>query len=162
MIHAPTACLWFDGRVEEAAAFYVATFPGSRVVRTTRYGPAAAEASGRPEGDVLTVDLELNGAPFQLLNGGPLFSFDEAISFVVRCDTQTEIDTLWEGLVVDGGAHSRCGWLKDRFGVSWQIVPANMDTFFDTSTPEQLERVMVAVMGMSKLEMAALERAAAG
>ncbi len=152
----PTPCLWFDTDGEEAARFYTSVFPNSRVIRTTHYGSAGPRA----EGLVMTVEFELDGQPFIALNGGPEFRFDEAISFAVECETQEELDRYWETLS-DGGEQGPCGWLKDRFGVSWQIVPRVLNELVADPDREKGQRVMAAMLGMRKLEIAALERAAA-
>src|SRR2546425_1236232 len=120
-----TACLWFDGNAEEAVDFYISVFPNARTVSITRYSEEVSKAAGRPAGTVMTVGFELNGQRFLALNGGPLFKFSEAISFMVNCDTQQELDTYWLKLS-EGGEESYCGWLKDKFGLSWQIVPTVM------------------------------------
>lgn len=131
--------LWFDDNAEEAVNFYISIFKNSRIVHVARYGEAGAQVSGRPEGTVMTVAFELEGQAFVALNGGPLFTFSPAISFVVNCGTQKEIDELWEKLS-EGGASEQCGWLKDRYGVSWQIVPAVIGELM--SDPAKGERVL--------------------
>jgi predicted 3-demethylubiquinone-9 3-methyltransferase (glyoxalase superfamily) len=151
-------CLWFDDQAAEAAAFYTSIFPDSRIVRTTHYTEAGYEIHHRPAGSVMTIAFEIAGQPFTALNGGPLFEFSEAISFEVRCDTQQEIDRYWESLC-KGGQPGPCGWLKDKFGVSWQIVPATLDELFTDDDPARSTRVMQAMLGMGKLDMAALESA---
>ena len=150
--------LWFDDRAEEAMNFYVSVFKNARAGAVTRYGAAAARVSGKPEGSVLTATFEIEGQEFTALNGGPQFTFSEAVSFLVRCDTQEEIDDLWSKLT-DGGEESMCGWLKDRFGVSWQIVPAALEGMIEGDDPARSERVMVAMLEMRKLDMARLEQA---
>ena len=152
----PKPCLWFDTDGEEAARFYTSVFPNSRVTRTTHYGSAGPRADGL----AMTVEFELDGQPFTALNGGPEFRFDEAISFAVECETQEELDRYWETLS-DGGEQGPCGWLKDRFGVSWQIVPRVLNELVADQDREKGQRVMAAMLGMRKLEIAALERAAA-
>jgi predicted 3-demethylubiquinone-9 3-methyltransferase (glyoxalase superfamily) len=149
-------CLWFDDRAEEAASFYTSVFPRSKVTDVARYGPSAAKASGRPEGSVMTVGFELDGQPFLALNGGPAFQFSEAISLMVDCEDQKEIDGYWESLS-RGGEEGPCGWLKDRFGLSWQVVPKSMPQML--RDPKKAERVMAALLGMRKIDLAALERA---
>ena len=153
-----TPFLWFDSQAEEAARFYVSIFRNSRIVTTTHYGKAAAEASGRPQGSVMTVKFLLGGQEFVALNGGPPFKPNEAISFVVNCETQEEIDEFWEKLS-EGGETGECGWLKDKFGVSWQVVPAILGELVADSDPEKSERVMRALVHMKKLDLKALERA---
>jgi len=151
-----TPCLWFDEQGEEAANFYTGIFENSRILHVSRYGSAGP----RPEGMVMMVSFELDGQEFLALNGGPEFTFDEAVSFQVNCDTQEEIDRFWTALS-DGGEEGPCGWLKDKFGLSWQIVPATlmMETLRDPDT-EKVQRVMKAVLGMGKLDIAELRRAA--
>jgi predicted 3-demethylubiquinone-9 3-methyltransferase (glyoxalase superfamily) len=144
--------LWFDDRAEEAAKFYTSIFENSRIVNVTRYDEAAAEVSGRPAGTVMTVAFELEGQAFTALNGGPLFRFTEAISFVVSCRTQQEVDEFWEKLS-EGGEKGRCGWLKDRYGVSWQIVPTILNELLTDNDPERSRRVLKAVLQMDKLDI---------
>jgi predicted 3-demethylubiquinone-9 3-methyltransferase (glyoxalase superfamily) len=153
----PKPCLWFDTDGEEAARFYTSVFPNSTIPRTTHYGSAGP----RPEGLVMTVEFELDGQPFIALNGGPEFRFSEAVSFEVECETQDEVDRYWRTLS-DGGEQGPCGWLKDRFGVSWQIVPRVLNELVAGPDREKAQRVMAAMLGMRKLEIAGLERAAAG
>jgi len=154
-------CLWFDHQAEEAARFYVGVFPGSRVNLVTRYGEVGKEIHGRPPGSVMTVEFELQGQPFTALNGGPLFSFSEAVSFQVLCDGQGEIDAYWAALTA-GGSESQCGWLKDRFGLSWQVVPRDMEALFRGADQAATERVMAALFPMKKLDWAALQAAHRG
>jgi predicted 3-demethylubiquinone-9 3-methyltransferase (glyoxalase superfamily) len=156
-------CLWFDDQGEDAARFYTGIFPNSRIVATTRYGAAGFEVHGRPAGSVMTVAFELDGQPFTALNGGPVFTFNEAISFEVRCADQAEIDRYWERLGEGGDpAAQQCGWLKDRYGVSWQIVPAEMDELFADAESPATQRAMSAMLQMKKLDIAGLRRAYAG
>jgi predicted 3-demethylubiquinone-9 3-methyltransferase (glyoxalase superfamily) len=156
-----TPMLWFDTEAEEAARFYTSIFDDSKIENITHYGDAAAEASGRPKGSVMTVEFEIEGQKFVGLNGGPQFQFSEAISFVVNCKDQKEVDALWEKLTAGGGQPSVCGWLKDRFGLSWQIVPARFWELME-GDPKRGERVMAALMQMTKIDLAALEKAAKG
>jgi predicted 3-demethylubiquinone-9 3-methyltransferase (glyoxalase superfamily) len=151
-----TPCLWFDTEGEEAARFYTSVFPNSRIVDVARYGSAGP----RPEGTVMTVTFELDGQQFVALNGGPDFTFNEAISFQVDCKTQEEVDAFWDALS-EGGEEGPCGWLKDRFGVSWQIVPTALSELLADPDRERSQRVMRAMLGMGKIEIAGLERAAA-
>lgn len=151
-----TPCLWFDTEGEEAAGFYTSVFPNSRIVDVARYGPAGP----RPEGTVMTVSFELDGQRFVALNGGPEFAFTEAISFQVDCETQDEVDAFWSTLS-EGGEEGPCGWLKDRFGVSWQIVPSALPRLLADPDPEKAQRVMEAMLAMKKIEIPVLERAAA-
>lgn len=157
-----TPCLWFDGQAEEAAHFYVAIFPNSRVTTVTRYGEAGREIHGQPPGRVMVAAFELDGQPFTALNGGPLFTFSEAVSFQVSCDDQADIDYYWERLGEGGDAAARqCGWLKDRFGLSWQVVPRSMGALVTSTVPGASARVMRAMLGMQKLDLGLLEAAAA-
>jgi predicted 3-demethylubiquinone-9 3-methyltransferase (glyoxalase superfamily) len=149
--------LWFDGQAEQAAEFYCTVFPDSRILSVTRY----PEGAPGPTGTVMTVEFELDGNRFVGINGGPQFTFDEAVSFAITCDGQEEVDRYWERLT-DGGQESMCGWLKDRFGVSWQVVPAGMDDVLNDPDPERGRRAMQAMLGMRKLDVAALRAAADG
>ena len=155
-------CLWFDDQAEEAAKYYCGIFKSSRIVTVTRYGKAGYEVHRRPAGSVMVVAFELEGQPFTALNGGPLFKFNEAISLQVYCDTQEEIDYYWERLTVGGDERAQqCGWLKDRYGLSWQVVPSIMQDLVEAGG-EKGDRVMSALLDMKKLDLAALTRAAAG
>jgi predicted 3-demethylubiquinone-9 3-methyltransferase (glyoxalase superfamily) len=149
--------LWFDTEAEAAAEFYCSIFDNSRIVNVTHY----TEGAPREAGMVMTVDFELDGQRFTGINGGPNFKFDEAVSFLIECEDQDEIDHYWDALLADGGRESQCGWLKDRFGLSWQVVPAGMEEVF-AGDPERAERAMKAMLGMVKLDIAALEAAADG
>lgn len=151
-----TTCLWFDTQGEEAAKFYTSVFPNSRIIDVSRYGSAGP----RPEGTVMTVDFELDGAPFVALNGGPEFTFSEAVSFQINCETQDEVDAFWNSLS-EGGEQGPCGWLKDRYGLSWQVIPAALPRLLSDPDPEKSQRVMEAMLSMQKIEIDALERAAA-
>ena len=156
-------CLWFADQAEEAAKYYVGIFKHSRIRATTRYGTAGQEIHGRPPGSVMTVEFELDGHPFTALNGGPHFKFNEAVSFQVVCKSQQEIDYFWEKLGAGGDPKAQqCGWLKDRFGLSWQVVPEGMEEMFKDEKSPGAERVMNAMLEMKKLDMKALERAYAG
>src|SRR5262245_21924173 len=140
-------CLWFDDRAEEAANFYVSIFKGSKVKTVTRYGPSGSTASGRPEGTVMTVAFVLEGQEFLALNGGPVFQFSPAISLIVNCRSQRELDAIWEKLSEGGDPDAQqCGWLKDKYGVSWQIVPASIGKMMQGKDPKKSERVMKAVL----------------
>ena len=151
-------CLWFDHEGEDAATFYCGIFRNSRITDIQRYGKAGFEIHGRPEGSVMVVAFELDGQPFTALNGGPIFKFNEAVSFQVMCDGQEEIDYYWEKLTAGGDpAAQQCGWLKDRYGLSWQVVPREMP---DLSTPGG-QRAMEAFLRMKKIDLAALQQAAA-
>jgi predicted 3-demethylubiquinone-9 3-methyltransferase (glyoxalase superfamily) len=149
-------CLWFDTQGEEAARFYTSVFPGSRVGKITRYGSAGPRA----EGTVMTVGFELMGQEFVALNGGPDFTFNEAISFQIMCETQEEVDRYWE-LLTDGGEEGPCGWLKDKFGVSWQVVPKTLLRLLQDPDAAKSQRVMGAMLEMRKIVIAELEQAAA-
>jgi predicted 3-demethylubiquinone-9 3-methyltransferase (glyoxalase superfamily) len=158
-----TPCLWFDDQAEQAADFYVGIFPNSRIVQVARYGEAGHEIHGRPAGSVMTVDFELDGQHFTALNGGPLFKFNEAISLQVDCATQADVDYYWDKLCAGGDPEAQqCGWLKDRYGVSWQIVPTILHKMLVRDDPTGSERVMQALLQMKKLDIAQLERAYAG
>lgn len=153
-MHPITPCLWFDNQAEAAVNYYVSVFKHARIGATARYDKASASASGQPEGSVLTIEFELNGQPFLALNGGPHFKLNEAVSFIVKCDTQAEIDHYWDKLTAGGDAQAQnCGWLKDRFGVSWQIVPTVLPALLQGPNGG---RVMQALLQMGKLDMAAL------
>ncbi|NUR56675.1 MAG: VOC family protein [Acidobacteria bacterium] len=156
-------CLWFDSQAEEAAAFYTGIFRNSRIVEITRYGEAGREIHGRPPGSVMTVAFELDGQMFTALNGGPVFTFNEAISLQVYCDTQDEIDDYWNRLGAGGDPKAQqCGWLKDRFGVSWQIVPKMLSELLKDPHSAKSQRAMTAMLAMKKLDIAAMQRAYAG
>jgi predicted 3-demethylubiquinone-9 3-methyltransferase (glyoxalase superfamily) len=157
-----TPFLWFDTQAEEAAKFYTSLFKNSRVVGTTYYSAAAAKASGRPEGSVMTVEFELSGQRFTALNGGPIFKFTEALSLVVHCDTQEEVDHYWQSLTSGGGQEVQCGWLKDKFGLSWQVVPRVLIELLQDKNPARSNRVMAALMKMKKIDLEPLRRAAEG
>jgi predicted 3-demethylubiquinone-9 3-methyltransferase (glyoxalase superfamily) len=152
-----TPFLWFDTQAEEAANYYVSIFPNSRILKIARYG----EAGPGPRDTVMTVSFEINGQQFTALNGGPQFRFSEAISFVVNCETQAEIDALWERLSA-GGKESRCGWLKDRHGLSWQLVPTVLPELLGDKDSARAQRAMQAMLQMRKLDIAALRRAHQG
>jgi predicted 3-demethylubiquinone-9 3-methyltransferase (glyoxalase superfamily) len=152
-----TPFLWFDDQAEEAAKFYVSIFKNSRIASIARYDEEAAQASGRPKGSVMTVAFELDGQEFVALNGGPLFKFTEAISLVVNCETQEEVDHFWEKLSA-GGQEVQCGWLKDRFGVSWQVVPIILSEMLHDKDPEKSKRVMAAMLKMKKMSIEALKK----
>ncbi|MDB6026397.1 MAG: 3-demethylubiquinone-9 3-methyltransferase [Verrucomicrobiales bacterium] len=156
-----TSCLWFDGQAEEAAKFYTSVFKNSKMGRTTHYDDAGAAASGQPKGTVMTVEFELNGQEFLGLNGGPIFKFTEAVSFVVNCENQEEVDYYWEKLS-QGGKEVQCGWLQDKYGLSWQIVPTALQEMFNDPDPAKSQRVMKAMLKMVKLDIAGLKKAAEG
>jgi predicted 3-demethylubiquinone-9 3-methyltransferase (glyoxalase superfamily) len=152
-----TPCLWFDTEGEAAAEFYTSVFPNSKIGGISRYGPAGP----RPEGMAMTVSFELDGNPFVALNGGPNYTFSEAVSFTVSCASQDEVDHYWNALS-DGGEEGPCGWLKDKFGLSWQIVPARLPELLGDPDPERAQRAMAAMLTMKKIEISELEAAAAG
>jgi predicted 3-demethylubiquinone-9 3-methyltransferase (glyoxalase superfamily) len=154
--------LWFDTQAEEAAKFYTSVFENSKVGKILRYDEAAAKAAGGPVGAVLTIEFEIGDQKFTALNGGPEFKFNEAISFVVNCDTQKEVDYFWGKLTADGGQESHCGWLKDKFGVSWQIVPTVLIEMLHDKDSEKSERVMKAMLQMQKIDIKTLTEAYAG
>ena len=168
MIQRITPCLWFDNNAEEAVNFYVSIFSArggsssgrktSKITGITRYGESGAAVSGRPKETVMTVTFQLEGQEFMALNGGPLFTFSEAISFIVNCETQKEIDMFWEKLSEDGKT-GQCGWLKDRYGLSWQIVPSVLAEMMQDKDPKKSERVMSALLQMTKLDIKRLEQA---
>jgi predicted 3-demethylubiquinone-9 3-methyltransferase (glyoxalase superfamily) len=157
MQHRITPSLWFDTEAEEAASFYISVFKNSRIVNVAHY----TEAGPREAGMVMTVEFELDGQRFVGINGGPQFTFDEAVSFQINCENQDEVDYYWERLS-EGGEEGQCGWLKDKYRLSWQVVPPGMDEIFNDPDPERSRRAMQAMFGMSKLDMAALRKAADG
>jgi len=155
-------CLWFDRQAEEAAQFYTGLFPDSGIDEVTRYGEEGFEVHGMPAGTALTVAFRLAGRDFTALNGGPHFTFSEAISLVVRCETQAEVDHYWDGLLAGGGAEGRCGWLKDRYGLSWQVVPNALPRLLADPDPAKAGRVMQAMLQMTRLDLPTLQRAYEG
>lgn len=158
-----TPCLWFDHQAEPAANFYVDIFPNSRIVRLSRYGETGHELHGRPAGSVMVVAFELDGQSFTALNGGPIFTFNEAVSLQIHCETQDEVDYYWEKLAEGGDETAQqCGWLKDKHGVSWQIVPAILPELIGDPASGPSQRAFEAMLGMKKLDIEALKRAYAG
>ena len=157
-----TPFLWFDTQAEEAAKFYTSVFKNSKIGRILRYDEASAKAAGRPAGSVLTVEFEIEGQKFTALNGGPQFKFNESVSFVVNCKTQEEVDYFWEKLTAGGGQESECGWLKDKFGLSWQITPTVLIDMLNDKDPKKAGQVMKAMMQMQKIEINKLKAAYAG
>ena len=149
--------LWFDGNAEEAADFYVSLFKGSKILKIARYG----EAGPGPAGSVMVVNFQIEGQDFIALNGGPLFKFTEAISFVINCQTQEEVDHYWNRLTAGGGQESQCGWLKDKYGLSWQVTPTILGELLADKDQKKAQRVMQAMLQMKKIDIAALKRAAA-
>ena len=156
-----TPCLWFDTQAEQAANHYVSIFKNAKIGKISRYGGEGQDVHGKPAGSVMVVEFEINGQTFVALNGGPHFKFNEAVSFQVHCDNQDEIDYFWTRLG-EGGQESRCGWLKDKFGLSWQVVPSVLGKLMTASDPAASDRVMKAFLQMTKFDIAALERAYQG
>jgi predicted 3-demethylubiquinone-9 3-methyltransferase (glyoxalase superfamily) len=158
-----TPCLWFDNQGEEAAKFYTGIFKNSKIVNVARYGEAGREVHGRPPGTVMTVAFELDGQRFTALNGGPVFKFSEAVSFQVDCETQQEVDYYWERLSEGGDVKAQqCGWLKDKYGLSWQVVPRVLIEMMSDPDAEKSGRAMKAMLQMKKIDIAGLKRAYAG
>jgi predicted 3-demethylubiquinone-9 3-methyltransferase (glyoxalase superfamily) len=157
-----TPFLWFDDQAEEAVKFYTSIFKNSRVGRVLRYDENAAKAAGGTVGSVLTIEFELEGQKFVALNGGSQFKFNESVSFVVNCETQDEVDYFWGKLTADGGQESACGWLKDKFGLSWQVTPTVLIDMLHDKDPEKTERVMKAMLQMQKIEIPKLKAAYGG
>jgi predicted 3-demethylubiquinone-9 3-methyltransferase (glyoxalase superfamily) len=158
-----TPCLWFDDQAEEAVEFYTRIFPNSRTTAVARYGEAGHEIHGRPAGSVLTVAFELDGQGFTALNGGPVFKFNEAVSFQVNCETQEEVDYYWERLSAGGDEQAQqCGWLKDKYGASWQVVPCILPKMLTDADTAKSQRVMQAMLQMKKIDVDQLKRAYAG
>ena len=153
-----TPFLWFDNQAEEAANFYVSVFKNSKILSVTRYG----DTGPGPKGSVMVASFELDGQKFNALNGGPIFKFTEAISLVVNCESQAEVDHFWEKLTADGGQEVQCGWLKDKYGLSWQIVPTILVELLQDKDPDKTQRVMKAMMKMVKMDIDTLKRASAG
>ena len=157
-----TTCLWFDDQAEEAARYYTGIFKNSKLGRISRYGKEGYEVHHRPAGSVMVVQFELEGQSFMALNGGPHFKFTEAVSFVINCDTQEEVDYYWEKLTAGGDPKAQqCGWLKDKFGLSWQVVPTALEELMSDPDPAKAGRAMNAMLKMKKLDIAELKRAAA-
>lgn len=157
-----TTCLWFENQAEEAARFYCSVFKDSKIGRTAYYPDAGQDIHGKPKNSVLTVEFELAGMPFTALNGGPMFKFNEAISLQVPCKTQEEIDYYWSALTADGGAESQCGWLKDKYGLSWQITPKRLIELTTSSDRPAAARATQAMLKMRNINIAELEKAYAG
>ena len=156
-------CLWFADQAEQAASFYTSIFKDSKIVSITRYGTAGFEVHHRPAGSVMTVDFDLNGVRFTALNGGPVFTFNEAVSFQIICETQDEVDYYWQKLTAGGDPKAQqCGWLKDKFGLSWQVVPDGMQEMLKDPQSDAASRAMSAMMQMKKLDLTELKRAYAG
>ena len=161
--HKITPCLWFDDQAEEAAGFYIAIFRNSKIVNVARYGEAGHDVHGRPAGTVMTLAFELDGQAFTALNGGPIFKFNEAISFQVNCETQEEVDYYWDKLSKGGDERAQqCGWLKDKYGLSWQIVPRVLVEMISDPNPKKSGRVMEAILQMKKINIDELKRAYTG
>lgn len=151
--------LWFDNQAEEAAKLYTSIFKNSKITSVSRYGTEGQEITGQKPGTVMTAEFELDGQKFTALNGGPLFKFTEAVSFIIDCEDQAEVDHYWNKLTADGGSESQCGWLKDKFGLSWQVVPKALGKLMSGPDPVKSQRVMHAMFQMKKLDVAALQRA---
>jgi predicted 3-demethylubiquinone-9 3-methyltransferase (glyoxalase superfamily) len=151
--------LWFDSEAEQAAEYYVGIFKDGEIGPKMFYNESSAKVSGRPAGSVLTVEFTIRGQKFVALNGRPAFKFNEAVSFAIECIDQQEIDSFWDALTADGGEESYCGWLKDKFGLFWQVVPKGLDGLFRDKDPERVERVTQAMLGMRKLDIEELQRA---
>jgi predicted 3-demethylubiquinone-9 3-methyltransferase (glyoxalase superfamily) len=163
IVHRITPCLWFDDQAHAAAEFYTGIFRNSRIVNVARYGEAGREIHGKPPGSVMVVTFELDGQAFTALNGGPAFKFNEAVSFQVNCETQQEVDYYWEKLSAGGDpAAQQCGWLKDKYGASWQVVPTVLPRLVGDPTSEKSQRAMKAMLEMKKIDIAKLEQAYAG
>jgi len=160
-MHKITPCLWFDDKAEDAAKFYVSIFKNSKLGQVIRYGDSGSQVSGRPKGSVMTVTFEIEGQEFVALNGGPLFKFTEAVSFMVKCESQQDIDEMWSKLS-EGGKEGPCGWLKDKYGLSWQIVVPEWDQMLRDKDSEKSERVMTAILQMSKPDMQRVQQAYEG
>ena len=157
-----TPFLWFDHQAEEAAKFYTSVFKNSKVGKILRYDEATAKAAGGPVESVLTIEFEIEGQKFTALNGGPQFKFNESVSFVVYCQTQAEVDYFWQKLTADGGQESECGWLRDKFGLSWQVTPTVLIEMLHDKDPKKSGRVMNAMMQMKKIDISKLKAAYAG
>jgi predicted 3-demethylubiquinone-9 3-methyltransferase (glyoxalase superfamily) len=151
-------CLWFDDQAEEAVDFYAFVFANSKIISVSRYGKESAQVAGKPEGSVMVMEFELEGQRFMALNGGPQFTFTPAISLMVNCETQAEVDELWDRLS-EGGSEQQCGWLTDRYGVSWQIVPTRLGELMGGVDSEKSRKVMQALLQMRKIDLAELQRA---
>lgn len=156
-----TPCLWFDTQAEDAAKFYCSVFKNSKITAISRYPEAGQEVHKKPPGSVMVAAFELDGQPFTALNGGPIFKFDEAVSFQIMCETQADVDYYW-GKLAEGGQEGPCGWLKDKFGLSWQVVPAAIPKMMTDPDAQKSARVMNAFLNMKKIDLAAIERAYAG
>ena len=154
-----TACLWYDGNAQEAAEFYASVFKDSEIGMTAKYDEASSKASGQPEGSAMVVEFEIAGQKFVGLNGGPYFKFSEAISLMIDCKDQAEVDYFWSRLTADGGEESQCGWLKDKFGLSWQVVPSVMPSLVTGPDPEGAKRAMAAMMTMKKIDIRTIQDA---
>ncbi|MBK5721804.1 VOC family protein [Dysgonomonas sp. Marseille-P4677] len=155
-------CLWFDHQAEEAVQLYTSLFKNSKTDRIIRYTEAGQEEHQMPSGSVMTIEFTLDNQEFLALNGGPVFKFNEAVSFIINCDTQDEIDYYWNHLTANGGEEGMCGWLKDKFGVSWQVAPTVLNEMMADPDPEKVKRVTLAFMPMKKLNLAVIEKAFKG
>ena len=157
-----TPFLWYDNNAEEAANFYLTVFENSKINKTTRYDDESSKAAGRPAGSVMTIEFELDGQKFVAINGGPHFKFTEAVSFVIECENQEKVDYFWEKLSAGGGQESQCGWLKDKFGLSWQVVPTVLTKLLKDKDPQKSKRVMEAMLQMKKIDIQTLKQAHEG
>ena len=157
-----TPCLWFDDNAEEAVKFYTSLFKNSKILQVSHYGEAGSSVAGRPKGSVMTITFQLEGQEFMALNGGKPFNFTHAVSFKIDCADQAEVDRLWDALLADGGKAEQCGWLKDRYGVSWQIVPTALPKYLGGADAAGAQRAMQAMMGMVKFDIEGLKRAYEG
>jgi len=156
-----TLCLWFDDNAEDAAKFYVSVFPNSKINRVERYGESGSEVSGMKKGSVMTVTFSLNGNDFMALNGGPIFKFSEAISFMIECEDQEEMDYYYDKISAEPKAE-QCGWLKDKYGLSWQLIPKGFDKLMENTDPKKKERMMAALLKMKRIDLKKLEAASEG
>lgn len=157
--HQFTICLWFDKEAEQAANFYTSVFKDGKIGKISRYGKEGFEFHQQPEGTVMTIEFTVNGQHFQALNGGPMFKFTEAISFAIKCDSQTEIDYYWNHLTSNGGQEIQCGWLKDQFGLSWQVIPTAFEKMMNSSDKAAASRAMAAMFTMKKFDIEKLQKA---
>jgi predicted 3-demethylubiquinone-9 3-methyltransferase (glyoxalase superfamily) len=154
-----TPCIWFDSVAKDAADFYVATFDDARIIQTSYYPESAEEVSGKKAGDVLTVVFEIKGQQYMALNGGKEFPLSEAVSFMINCESQEEVDRYWAALTSDGGEESMCGWCKDKFGLSWQVIPAGMENYLNDPDKDKADKAMAAMLSMKKIDLEAIRRA---
>lgn len=159
MMQKITTCLWFDNRAEEAVTFYTSVFKNSKTGTASRYDEAGSKVSGMPVGTVMTMTFELEGREFMALNGGPMFKFNESVSLIINCESQEEVDYYWDKLTSGGGQESVCGWLKDKYGLSWQVVPTELGRLMTSKEPGKAGRVMAAMLQMKKIDIKTLSEA---